>query len=157
MDNEYSSIAPLLMGLIAALSKRVRGRFGAAGLDLTPDQFALLDTLARHEAQLTQSDLADILDKDKSVLMRQTDQLEEQGLVTRTVSPEDRRRKTLSLTAEGQRLHAKSRALIDDLMRELCGDIPLQRLQGLLKSLELMRERAQSSEHRQLQGKNEHA
>lgn len=145
MDNEHISIAGLLGTLIVALSKRVRARLVAAGLEITPDQFWLLDTLARHEGQLTQSDLADILDKDKSVLVRQIDHLEEQGLITRTVSAEDRRKKLLMLTPEGERLHATAKALTEDLMRELFGSIPVQRLQSIRKGLEEMREKTQSS------------
>lgn len=145
MDNEHISIATLLGTLIVALSKRVRARFGAAGLDITPDQFSLLNTIARPEGQPTQSELADILDKDKSVLVRQLDHLEEQGLITRTVSPEDRRKKLLMLTPQGQRLHARAKALTEDLLRELFGGIPAQRLQSIRKGLEEMREKTQSS------------
>lgn len=144
-SNECIAITGLLSGLIVALSKKVRARLGAAGLDITPDQFSLLDTLARHEGQLTQSELADILDKDKSVLMRQTDHLEDQRLVIRTVSPEDRRKKLLMLTPQGQRVYARGKALIEELLRELFGDIPAQRLQSLRKGLEEMREQASSS------------
>lgn len=145
VDNELISIATLLGGLIVGLSKRARARFGAAGLDITPDQFSLLAALARHGGQLTQSELGDLLDRDKSALVRQIDHLEEQGLVTRTVSSEDRRKKLLMLTPQGRRSHARGKAILEDMLRELFGGIPLQRLQSVRKGLEEMREKTQSS------------
>src|SRR6218665_536393 len=145
MDNEFASISTLLMSAMGALSKRTRARLAAAGIDITTDQFALLDLLSRHDGQLTQSELADMRDKDKSVLMRQTDHFEALGLVTRSVSSEDRRKKTLMLTPQGKRLHAEAKALIDDLMRELLRDVPPQKLQGFLKTLAEIREKAQQS------------
>lgn len=53
---------------------------------------------------LSQQDIADRLDADKSHVMRLIDQLEQRGLVTRTPDPTDRRRHRIELTPPGRRL-----------------------------------------------------
>jgi DNA-binding MarR family transcriptional regulator len=57
---------------------------------------------------LSQQQLADSLDFDKSHLVAQIDRLEERDLLKRTRDPSDRRRNRLALTATGK-------ALVDEL------------------------------------------
>jgi MarR family transcriptional regulator, lower aerobic nicotinate degradation pathway regulator len=53
---------------------------------------------------LSQQQLADALDFDKSHLVARIDHLESRGLVTRTQDPADRRRNQVALTQAGQKL-----------------------------------------------------
>jgi DNA-binding MarR family transcriptional regulator len=53
---------------------------------------------------LSQQQLADRLDADKSLVVRLIDQLEGRGLVTRASDPTDRRRHRIELTPTGRRL-----------------------------------------------------
>lgn len=53
---------------------------------------------------LSQQQLADRLDADKSHVVRLVDQLEGRGLVTRAADPTDRRRHRIELTSAGRRL-----------------------------------------------------
>lgn len=53
---------------------------------------------------LSQQQLADSLDFDKSNLVARIDDLERRGLVTRTKDPADRRRNKIALTPAGQTL-----------------------------------------------------
>jgi DNA-binding MarR family transcriptional regulator len=53
---------------------------------------------------LSQQEIADRLDADKSHVMRLIDQLEQRGLVARTPDPADRRRHRVELSSAGRRL-----------------------------------------------------
>ncbi len=53
---------------------------------------------------LSQQQLADRLDADKSHVVRLIDQLEQRGLVTRAADPTDRRRHRIELTPAGRKL-----------------------------------------------------
>ena len=53
---------------------------------------------------LSQQQLADRLDADKSHVVRLVDQLEGRGLLTRTADPTDRRRHRIELTSAGRKL-----------------------------------------------------
>lgn len=78
---------------------------------------------------LSQQQLADSLDFDKSHLVAQLDRLEERGLVKRTPDPSDRRRNKLVLTVAGS-----------DLVDEL-EPISRRSQKGLLDSLSAAEQR----------------
>lgn len=67
-------------------------------------RFGTLSTMVLVDANpgCSQSDLARELAIDKSMLVSIVDDLEAQGLATRTRSPDDRRRNSLTLTAAGR-------------------------------------------------------
>jgi MarR family transcriptional regulator, lower aerobic nicotinate degradation pathway regulator len=77
--------------------------------DLALIQHAILVALTDF-GSLSQQQLADSLDFDKSHLVAHIDRLEERGFLKRTRDPSDRRRNQLTLTPDG-------RALVDELQR----------------------------------------
>ena len=74
-----------------------------APLDVRPVQFDYLACLAS-TGPLPQRALADLMEVDAARIVALTDELEAQGCVTRTVDHVDRRRKLLTLTANGKAL-----------------------------------------------------
>ena len=84
------------------LSTRVfTERVRDAGFDLTPVQFIALDTL-RENAGIDQAGLALAIAKDRATLGAVADRLAQKGLVTRVVSPRDKRARELELTEKGR-------------------------------------------------------
>jgi DNA-binding MarR family transcriptional regulator len=70
---------------------------------LATSDFGVLVALADFGA-LSQQQLADRLDADKSHVVRLIDELERRGLVTRASDPTDRRRHRIELTPGGRKL-----------------------------------------------------
>jgi MarR family transcriptional regulator, transcriptional regulator for hemolysin len=73
----------------------------SSDIKLTIDQFGLLHGISTILQEVVQQDMADILGKDKSSILRLIDSLEEQKLVKRVVDPNDRRRNFLVVTDLG--------------------------------------------------------
>ncbi|MTB49366.1 MarR family winged helix-turn-helix transcriptional regulator [Lewinella sp. W8] len=78
--------------------------FREAGVDLTPEQWVLLDHL-RIAGASSQTELANGTFKDAPTVSRIIDKLAKKKLAERKRFPNDRRRYMVQLTAEGERIH----------------------------------------------------
>ena len=72
-----------------------------AGFDLTPVQFAAMDTIAANPG-IDQAGVAAHIAYDRATIGGVIDRLEQKGYVSRNVSPEDRRRRAVWLTDQGK-------------------------------------------------------
>lgn len=70
---------------------------------VTPVQYAALQTV-RNQPGIDQRGLARAIGFDTSTIAAVIDRLEARGLLQRTIAPDDRRVRLLTLTAEGQRV-----------------------------------------------------
>jgi MarR family transcriptional regulator, organic hydroperoxide resistance regulator len=96
--------------------RTARGRFNRAPLvpELSASQFHLLEPLATSPGPLPMSALADAAGVAPPTASRMIDGLVRRGIAKRTRTEEgDRRRVDVTLTAEGRKLVAAKRALID--------------------------------------------
>jgi DNA-binding MarR family transcriptional regulator len=84
-----------------------------ADFDVTPVQFAALATVQRQPG-MDQRTLARTIGFDTSTIGGVIDRLERRGLMQRSASPEDRRVRLLTLTAEGQ---VMLKALVPGMLR----------------------------------------
>ena len=101
-----------------------QARAQAAGFDLTSVQFAALDAIAEQPG-VDQASLAATISFDRATIGGVIDRLETKGQVQRVVSEQDRRARQLSLTADGKRLLAASRPVVEALQDEILA--PLSR------------------------------
>lgn len=85
-----------------ALHRRSDAAFAPHGV--TADQFVLLATLARGGEALAQRELAHRMSSDPSTVRAMLVLLEERGLVQRNTDPTDARKRTVTLTAKGERV-----------------------------------------------------
>jgi len=139
-----SELGPALLRLVAELTRATRTFLGNGGVDITPDQYMVLDLLAGRADLVTQVQLADELGREKTVVLRQIDSLEQKGLLERIADSQDRRRRGLVLTDEGRRVHAVAKTIIDQLLARLAGDLSAEELRGVIKFLDEMRARTRS-------------
>jgi DNA-binding MarR family transcriptional regulator len=94
-------IAIALRAAYLALHRRSDAAFAPHGV--TADQFVLLATLARGGHALAQRELARRMSSDPSTVRAMLVLLGERGLVARDTHPTDARKRTVALTAKGER------------------------------------------------------
>lgn len=89
-------------------------------VELTPEQFLLIDLLWNH-GPMSQQNLADTMHKDKNSITKLVDGLEKKCLVVRQRDEKDRRSNMVVLTtkADGMKLEAKEKgiSMLDDIIR----------------------------------------
>lgn len=85
------------------MSAHVRKRLVEAGIDVTPEQWAVLVHLW-HKGAMAQDELANIACVEKSSLSRVLDVMERRGLVRRVRDPGDARRRVLFSTEQAAAL-----------------------------------------------------
>ena len=113
----------------------------AADVGVNVPQFGMLDFLLTN-SEAVQTDLANHLHKDKSVILRQLDQLEQAGWVERQMDPEDRRRKNLVVTKAGREIHRKAAKLRDKVFEQVLEGVAQKDLETMLRVLQRMVENA---------------
>jgi DNA-binding MarR family transcriptional regulator len=99
-----------------------QARTQAAGFDLTSVQFAALDAIGQQPG-IDQAGLAAAISFDRATIGGVIDRLEHKGLVRRAISAQDRRARLLNLTAEGERLRAVIRPLVERLQADILGPL----------------------------------
>ena len=100
------------------LKKYLAEVFKQNNVNLTAEQYLVMDTLW-NEGTLTQQAIAYILQKDKNSVTQFIDNLEKKGLVTRSISKEDRRVNNIVVTEEGMALKDSTKELAINTMNEI--------------------------------------
>lgn len=88
-------------------------------MKITIEQIGLLHAISQKEEEVIQKDMADIMGKDKSAILRLIDSLEEKELVRRVVDTNDRRKNYLMVTKKGEREIKQDMKIVVELMEEL--------------------------------------
>src|SRR5262245_46775871 len=112
-------IALALRAAYLALHRRSEARFAPHGV--TADQFVLLATLARGGHALTQRELARRMSSDPSTVRAMLVLLEERRLVERDTHPTDARKRTVALTAKGERTFRRLWAAGEPIRAQMLG------------------------------------
>ncbi len=107
------------------LKKHLSEVFKKNGVNLTAEQYLVMDTLW-NEGTLTQQAIAFIIQKDKNSVTQFIDNLEKKGLVTRSVSKDDRRVNNIVVTKEGMALKDSTKQLAIETMEKALEGIPEQ-------------------------------
>lgn len=130
----------LLVTTIGKLRNRLhrilKQRYAAeADVKLTVEEFILLNMIEARTDQILQN-IAIATGKNKSVVMRMIDSLEQKGLAKRTVNPDDRRENLLSITNKGCEVLSQYQQIEKRLSNELLDGIPPQKVAQFLEVIE---------------------
>lgn len=110
-----------------------------SGIDLTPEQFLLIDLLW-NQGVMSQQEIADTMHKDKNSITKLVDALEKKNLVIRQQDPDDRRSNKLILTDEANALKKKAKEVGISTIDGALEGIPQEELEIFLKVLFKMSE-----------------
>ena len=114
-------------------------------LGLSQAKWLVLLQLAGQREGIVQGELASLLGIEGPTLVRLIDRLEAYGLVTRSISAEDRRRKTICLTEHAGPVMKKVEKAVRELREEVLSDIPARELESGLKLLLRIKERLENA------------
>lgn len=142
MEITKTSFQFLFANTIRALFKQSAKEFDNQGVKITPEQNYLLRILTSQEESI-QSDLAEIMQKDKSAIMRHIDQLEKMGYVVRVNDAVDRRKKHIVITELGTEVLNKCEEIINRLSERNMQDISENELEIFKKVLIKLKENAE--------------
>ena len=108
-----------------------------ANVDLTQAQYGALTVLAS-EPGIDQSRLARALAFDKVTVLRVLRGLEERGLVTRAMSPTNRRQMVVHLTPAGKRLLKQAEKPVQEAYARLMAPLTARERQAFIQLLQAM-------------------
>jgi DNA-binding MarR family transcriptional regulator len=142
MEINTNSLQFLFANTIRALFRQSSKVFETQELNLSPEQHYILRILNSKEESI-QSDLAEIMQKDKSAIIRHVDQLEKAGYVVRVNDAIDRRKKHIVITESGISVLKKCEDVISNLMQKNLKGISEEELTNFKRVLIKLKENAE--------------
>jgi MarR family transcriptional regulator for hemolysin len=108
----------ILEDMFHAIRKRIKNQ-AEIQLQITREQFKLLHAISQNKEEVTQKDMADMIGKDKSTILRLIDSLETKELVRRVVDTKDRRKNYLMVTKKGEEIIKQYEHILKEMIDEL--------------------------------------
>lgn len=105
------------------LKKHLGEVFKKNGINLTAEQFLVMDTLW-NEGALTQQNIAYIIQKDKNSVTQFIDNLEKKGLVVHSVDKGDRRVNNIVVTETGLAMRDRTKEVAINAMNDILSGVP---------------------------------
>lgn len=112
--------------------------FREAGIDITPEQWVLLDHLYQTGAA-SQTDLANGTFKDAPTVSRIIDKLSQKKMAQRSRFPNDRRRYQVDLTDRGREVHNILHPLVEELRVQTWSALTAEDYEELVRLLATIR------------------
>jgi MarR family transcriptional regulator for hemolysin len=143
MDRLEKPLGMVMGKMINELFRVLRKRTGEqTEAKLTVDQFGLLYFINKEENEVIQKDVADVMCKDKSAILRMIDTLEEKELVRRVNDKDDRRKNRLMVTKKGKRTIEQWLQIEKELTNELLDGVEEPDLESFKRVINHIQEKA---------------
>lgn len=104
MTRQIQPIGATLAPLRWAIMNPIKARLKQQGIAYPFEQLIILKVITNHNNSLVQQEIAEMMGKDKSVIQRMVNALENENFICRVVDTNDRRRNILKLTENGREL-----------------------------------------------------
>ena len=135
----YDNVGTLLDRTTRLMKANFQRAFKEAGVDITPEQWVVLDHLFKTGAS-SQTDLANGTFKDAPTVSRIIDKLAKKGLAERTRFPNDRRRYQVSVTPLGEEVHGRLIPRVEELRVQAWAGMTEQDYADLTRVLDRIRD-----------------
>lgn len=119
---------------VKAMMRLLKNKFEQEKVELTLEQYFILNILD-HEEGLILQDLAEIVERDNSAVLRHINQLEKHHFVARAADPGDKRRKLLIITKPGVEILEKARSFEKQLNDEVTQNVGDEKLEKVIDTL----------------------
>lgn len=105
MEKQKIPFGMALGGIMRELVRLIKKRTSEqVDIKLTMEQIGLLIAISCKEEEVIQQDMASLMGKDKSAILRTIDMIEAKDLIKRVSDTTDRRKKYLMITKKGERV-----------------------------------------------------
>lgn len=126
MEKQDFSLLGIMMREVVRVLKKRFDEINDDNIKISIEQYWLLRAIYLEEEDVIQKDMAEMMGKDKSSILRLIDSLEDNNLIRRVVDTKDRRKNYLMVTKIGYRV-IKKHTLIEN-------ELKLEILQGINES-----------------------
>ena len=116
------------------LKQFLAAKLRETGVPLTPEQFMLIDLLW-NQGEMSQQELADMMQKDKNSVTSLVDAIERKGFVVRRQNKTDRRSNTLVLTEKAELLKPGAKEKGISILDKILEGISEEELRAFLTTL----------------------
>lgn len=116
------------------LKKYITSVFKSEGINLTAEQFLVMDTLW-NQGEMTQQNIAYIIQKDKNSVTQFIDNLEKKGLVQRVVDSADRRVNNIKLSKAGLEMKDNTKKVAIAAINDILNGISEEELNSFVNVL----------------------
>ena len=116
------------------LKKHIASVFKKEWINLTAEQFLVMDTLW-NQGEMTQQNIAYIIQKDKNSVTQFIDNLEKKGLVQRVVDTADRLVNNIKLSKAGLAMKDNTKKVAIAAVNDILEGIPEEELKDFVKVL----------------------
>ena len=136
--NLDTNIAFVIGEITHLLYLKVTDELRKKQIDITVEQFSIL-TILFYKDGITQQDIADQLNRDKTTITRVLHNMEKKNLLVRVTDRTDRRNKNIYLTHLGKKLQQKSVTATGPVYLKAIKGLSEMDIQHLIKSLNKIR------------------
>lgn len=144
MENQNLPVGFIIGGMMRAMFRVLKRRtFELTETKLTIEQFGLLFNIKREGDDIIQKEMADIMGKDPSSMLRMIDSLEKKELIKRVVDVNDRRKNKILITQKGEKTIEQYLKIEIELSNELINDIPASDLEAFHRVINHIKNKAE--------------
>lgn len=144
MENQNLPVGFIIGGMMRAMFRVLKRRtFELTETKLTIEQLGLLFNIKREGDDIIQKEMADIMGKDPSSMLRMIDSLEKKELIKRVVDANDRRKNKILITEKGEKTIEQYLKIEIELSNELINDIPASDLEAFHRVINHIKNKAE--------------
>lgn len=120
-------------------------KFSINKLDITPEQFIILDLLTEHSTGISMQKISEKIHRDNSAITRSIDILEKKNLVSRVNAEKDRRKKIILITEQGIKLLHNAKDIAKQYAKEVAKGLTEKQLNDLFTILKIIQKNINES------------